>query len=599
MKKLLSLFVLLVAIVTGAQAEDTTYDFESGAIADVFTVSASDGVTNSIETISTYEYASGKKFSETPAGSTKLLVSSFGSTKGNSSKFVTKTSFTNISSISFYVASTDRGKTELAVQVSPNADFSSEVTNVLAQTTLANTDFGGQSNGKMKQMTFSGLALNGYVRIVLAQVSTSNNKIMALDNVVITTAAADYVAQPQITVADNAVTLVSATDGAEIYYTTDGTTPTKSSNKYTAPFSITEDVTVSAIAYKGENESEVTTEYCGYDKTFSATTMVRFDDGNFAEPAGKTIEGITFGTDMKNVESVLSVDEYDFTNAIQFGGGSFNSSRVYSFKVAGACKIYIYGASNSSNVRSVNVKAGSMPSDATDGTSVGSNIGGYADVSLYEYNSADPTTIYITGRGGVNYNIYGIKIVFGNENEYTATITSAGYATLALPYAVAIPSGVKAYTGALNAAGTGVKTTEIKDGVIPANTGVVLEGAAGSYTFTETTDAGTATSSLGSTAGAGKEISSETDSYYVLFKDGDNVGFTKVNNATYVIIPSNKAYVVVSGSGSDALSLNFEGEATAVDAIAEANEAEAAPVKVIKNGKLYIGDFNVAGQQVK
>ena len=52
-------------------------------------------------------------------------------------------------------------------------------------------------------------------------------------------------------------------------------------------------------------------------------------------------------------------------------------------------------------------------------------------------------------------------------------------------------------------------------------------------------------------------------------------------------------------------SLNFYGfefvpQGTAVEAVAEA-KAEAAPkvVKVLKNGKLYIGNYNVAGQQVK
>ena len=44
----------------------------------------------------------------------------------------------------------------------------------------------------------------------------------------------------------------------------------------------------------------------------------------------------------------------------------------------------------------------------------------------------------------------------------------------------------------------------------------------------------------------------------------------------------------------------FVPQGTAVEAVAEA-KAEAAPkvVKVIKNGKLYIGNYNVAGQQVK
>ena len=46
------------------------------------------------------------------------------------------------------------------------------------------------------------------------------------------------------------VTLASATDGAEIYYTTDGTIPTIESTKYTSPLTFTENVRISAIAVK-------------------------------------------------------------------------------------------------------------------------------------------------------------------------------------------------------------------------------------------------------------------------------------------------------------------------------------------------------------
>ena len=81
---------------------------------------------------------------------------------------------------------------------------------------------------------------------------------------VMETAVMETVATPAFSVASGAVdsgtsvTISCATDGAEIYYTTDGTEPTAESTEYTAAISITEAVTLKAIAVKdGMNDSAV------------------------------------------------------------------------------------------------------------------------------------------------------------------------------------------------------------------------------------------------------------------------------------------------------------------------------------------------------
>lgn len=66
------------------------------------------------------------------------------------------------------------------------------------------------------------------------------------------------------------ITINCVTEGADIYYTTDGSTPSKSSIQYTSPFEINSGVTITAIAYKGESSS--LTNSAAY--TFPAYTNV-------------------------------------------------------------------------------------------------------------------------------------------------------------------------------------------------------------------------------------------------------------------------------------------------------------------------------------
>lgn len=75
------------------------------------------------------------------------------------------------------------------------------------------------------------------------------------------------VSAPKISCADNMVTITA--EGADaIYYTTDGNAPTNASTLYSAPFAITESVTVKAIAYKGTEKSSVTTFNATYVGTY-------------------------------------------------------------------------------------------------------------------------------------------------------------------------------------------------------------------------------------------------------------------------------------------------------------------------------------------
>ena len=100
------------------------------------------------------------------------------------------------------------------------------------------------------------------------------------------------------------VTIETATEGAAIYYTTDGsTTPTSSSTLYSAPFSIANTTTIQAIAIKsGFNDSEVITQTIVVNPVIDPIASVTYN-GSEQEPA----------VTVKDGETPIDEDEYEVT----------------------------------------------------------------------------------------------------------------------------------------------------------------------------------------------------------------------------------------------------------------------------------------------
>ena len=73
------------------------------------------------------------------------------------------------------------------------------------------------------------------------------------------------------------VSIVSATPGAEIRYTTDGTTPTVNSTRYTAPLTISSTTTLKAIAIASDFDPSLEA-----DGTYAVTALPRFTETLFA-----------------------------------------------------------------------------------------------------------------------------------------------------------------------------------------------------------------------------------------------------------------------------------------------------------------------------
>lgn len=120
--------------------------------------------------------------------------------------------------------------------------------------------------------TVDGYTWTGSTDQELILTTTSQVRFSVMD-VTYVTGEAPAVAAPKISCADNVVTINCETEGAEIYYTLDGTDPTQSSTKYADPFAITENLTVKAIAYKDGEASSIATYnavYVGHYSGFEA-----------------------------------------------------------------------------------------------------------------------------------------------------------------------------------------------------------------------------------------------------------------------------------------------------------------------------------------
>ncbi|WP_337583059.1 hypothetical protein [Prevotellamassilia timonensis] len=176
-----------------------------------------------------------------------------------------------------------------------------------------------------------------------------------------------------------------------------------------------------------------------------------------------------------------------------------------------------------------------------------------------------------------------------NVTKLPVSVSAAGYATLYAPVALTIPQNVQAYTASF--ADNKVTLTPI-EGTIPANTGVVIEAAEGSYDFVITTTEATATSDLtGNVATANVDAASAA---YILGKtDAQGVGFFKLNS-TDRAIKGGRAYYVAPNAGAAAYL--FNGNVTGLEAIKTALNDANAPIydlsgrkvaKAVKGG-LYI-----------
>lgn len=211
------------------------------------------------------------------------------------------------------------------------------------------------------------------------------------------------------------------------------------------------------------------------------------------------------------------------------------------------------------------------------------------DLELMAYGYTDPQVAYrinafqgdannvIRDYGGNYDGDKGNYWKFIEVTEIPVTVSAAGWASLALPFEVTIPaeSGVVAYT-AQRVDADMLVLSEITDGVIPANEGVILGKEGGAEVTLAITHTGKAkiegNKLMGATA---KRIGFAAESTYALALD-------EAGNAAFLrngleCIPANKAYLLaeeVPSLTTTKLSFNFGTVNGINDAVAEDTQAE-------------------------
>lgn len=138
--------------------------------------------------------------------------------------------------------------------------------------------------------------------------TASSNQVRATKIVVTYTPAGGVVVPPTVEGEDGfvetaTVTLGSSQDEAEIYYTLDGSTPTNQSTKYTAPFTISETTTVSAIAYLNGKASAVTAKTFNKAATYTvAEALAILSAGTDIPTSDVVVKGIVSQIDEVNTQ---------------------------------------------------------------------------------------------------------------------------------------------------------------------------------------------------------------------------------------------------------------------------------------------------------
>lgn len=177
-----------------------------------------------------------------------------------------------------------------------------DITDATGTAVLYNPFYNAQYNTVIDVPEGTGFTITGFVSVYNNTIQITPIEISG-GQVVETVATPTFSVAPGAVAENTEVTIACETEGATIFYTTDGTAPTVASTQYTAPIVIKEAVTLKAIAVKeGMNDSNVAEAIYTIIDPNATTAVFDFTDVTKLNPtvekpangAGTSVNGMTF-----------------------------------------------------------------------------------------------------------------------------------------------------------------------------------------------------------------------------------------------------------------------------------------------------------------